>query len=135
MRSKQTETKNDLESQNPLTYQVIGCAIEVHKTLGPGFLESVYEEALAVELGLRDIQFERQKIIDLNYKGHLIGEGRLDILVDNRLIVELKAVETFHPIHMAQIISYLKATNLTLGLLLNFNVRKMTDGIKRVVLD
>ncbi len=117
-----------------LASAVIGAAIEVHRVLGPGFLESVYEEALAVELELRGIEFERQKSVHLDYKGHSIGEGRLDLFVKDRLVVELKAVDTMAPIHTAQIMSYLKALDLPLGLLINFKVSLLKHGIKRVIL-
>lgn len=117
-----------------LVRRVIGAAIEVHKELGPGFLESTYESALAIELELQGIQYSRQHSIGLSYKGHVLGEGRLDLLVENQLIVELKAVEHLHPIHHAQVISYLKATGFILGLLINFNVTNMNYGIKRVIL-
>ena len=116
-----------------LANSVIGAAIEVHKHLGPGYLERVYEEALAVELKLRSIPHVRQHPVSVAYKGCSIGEGRVDLLVGNSLIVELKAVETIMPIHKSQIISYLKATCIPLGLLINFNVRMMRDGIQRVV--
>ena len=114
--------------------KVIGAAIEVHRHLGPGYLESVYEEALAVELTLRGVPFARQMVFGLDYKGHVIGEGRLDFLVDDCLIVELKAVEGLAPIHTAQCISYLKANQRRLALLINFNVSVLKDGIKRVAL-
>lgn len=117
-----------------LAHAVIGAAIEVHRVLGPGYLESVYEEALGVELTLRGIPFERQKSMGVDYKGHAVGEGRMDMLVDGCLIVELKAVEAVAPIHTAQVISYLKATRLPLGLLINFNVPVLKDGLKRIVL-
>jgi len=117
-----------------LANAVIGAAIEVHKVLVPGYLESVYEEAMVVELGLRSIGFERQKSIHVDYKGHAVGEGRLDLLVEGNLIVELKAVEALAPIHTAQVLSYLKTLNLPLGLLINFNVTLLKHGIKRVVL-
>ncbi|HNT75686.1 MAG TPA: GxxExxY protein [Anaerolineae bacterium] len=117
-----------------LARQVIGAAIEVHRYLGVGYLESVYEEALCVELQLQGIPFERQKAIAVEYKGHSVGEGRLDLLVGGCLVVELKTVEAFAPIHQAQVISYLKATGLQLGLLINFHVPVLKDGIRRVVL-
>jgi GxxExxY protein len=116
-----------------LARAVIGAALEVHRHLGPGYLESVYEEALAVELGLRGLSFVRQKPFGVSYKGHEIGEGRLDLLVGDELLVELKAVEALGPIHKAQEISYLKATDLHLGLLINFNVPVLKDGIQRIV--
>jgi GxxExxY protein len=117
-----------------LAHRVIGAAIEVHRHLGPGYLESVYEEALAVELCLQGIPFERQKPVTVNYKGHSVGQGRLDLLVGDCLIVELKTVDAFVPIHRAQVISYLKTTGLCLGLLINFKVQRLKDGVRRVVL-
>ena len=112
---------------------VIGAALEVHRILGPGFLETVYAEAMAVELDLRDIRFERQSPSALLYKGHRVGEGRLDFLVDGALVLELKAVEKLLPIHHAQVLSYLKSTGCQLALLINFNERLLRDGIRRVV--
>lgn len=113
---------------------VLDAAFEVHRVLGPGFLESTYESALCVELELRRINFERQKQIALKYKGVSVGEARLDILADESVVVELKAVETLAPIHQAQVINYLRATGLRLGLLINFNTSLLKDGVKRVVL-
>jgi GxxExxY protein len=115
-------------------FKVIGAAIEVHRALGPGFLEAVYEEALCYELELRNIVFLRQHSIAVQYKGRLIGEGRIDILVENCLVVELKAVDDLIGVHTAQVISYLKATQLHLGLLINFKTQVLkSGGIKRVV--
>jgi GxxExxY protein len=102
--------------------------------LGPGFLESVFEEALCVELRLRDVPFARQVGVAVGYKGQTVGENRLDFLVGGCLIVELKAVESLLPIHSAQVLSYLKATRMQLALLINFNVPILKAGIKRVVL-
>jgi GxxExxY protein len=116
-----------------LARQVIGAAIEVHRILGPGFLESVYEEALAIEFRLRDIPFERQKPIVLVYKNNPVGDSRLDYLVGQELVVELKAVEIVHPIHPAKVINYLKMTGLDLGLIINFHVEQLKNGIKRIV--
>ncbi len=113
---------------------VIGAALEVHRVLGPGFLEGVYEQALAIELELRSIFFERQKPIGVSYKGHMIGEGRTDFVVEGSLIVELKAVERLLPVHQAQVLSYLKATGCQLGLLINFHESLLRNGVKRVVL-
>jgi GxxExxY protein len=117
-----------------LAHAVIGSAIEVHRNLGPGYLESVYQEALAIEFQLQGIPFEPQKPIVVRYKSHPVGEGRLDFLVGSELVVELKAVDELAPIHKAQVISYLKSTNLHLGLLINFNVTMLKNGIQRVVL-
>ena len=117
-----------------MAHEVIGAAIEVHRILGPGFLESVYEEALCVELKLRGIPFERQLAVGVQYKGEKVGDGRMDILVNDELIVELKTVDILAPIHVAQTLSYLKATGHALALLINFNVSVLKDGIKRVIL-
>lgn len=113
--------------------QVIGAAIEVHRVIGPVFLEGVYEEALCHELMLRKMRFSRQHLIDLRYKGHPVGQGRLDVLVENKLILELKAVEALATVQQVQLHSYLKATNLRLGLLINFNVPLLKNGIKRII--
>lgn len=126
-----TEAEDEI---NRLSYSVIGAAIEVHHELGPGFLESTYEEALCIELRLRDMPFVRQPLVTVGYKGHDVGEARLDLLVGGVLVVELKAVDALLPIHSAQVLSYLRATGHHLGLLINFNVRVLTDGIKRIVL-
>jgi GxxExxY protein len=113
---------------------VIGAAIEVHRLLGPGYIEAVYEEALCVELGLRGIPFARQTSAAVSYKGQSVGEGRMDLVVSDVLVVELKAVEALVPVHSAQVISYLKTTGRKLGLLINFNVPILKQGIKRIAL-
>jgi GxxExxY protein len=118
---------------NDLTGEVIGAAIEVHKALGPGLLESTYEECLCIELGLRNIPFERQKEIPIEYKGVNLNHAyRLDIVVPNKLIVELKACESLEPIHDAQLLTYLKLSGIKVGLLINFNVPVLKEGIKRL---
>lgn len=110
--------------ENEISRLVIGAAIEVHRELGPGLLEAAYEECLAHELHLRGIGFERQKPISICYKGVMVDAGfRLDFLVMDKVILELKAVESLIPVHQAQIMTYLKLTGLKLGLLMNFNVR------------
>jgi GxxExxY protein len=114
--------------------EAIGAAIEVHRHLGPGFLEEVYEEALAVEMTLRGIPFERQLPVAVSYKGHDVGGTKLDFLVGGSLVVELKAVDVIGQVHLAQLLSYLKATRLRLGLLINFNVPALKDGVRRMVL-
>jgi GxxExxY protein len=113
---------------------LLGAAIEVHRVLGPGFLESVYEHALCVELGLRNLPYQRQVLIPVDYKGHRVGESCLDLLVADRIVVELKAVEALVPIHWIQVRSYLKATGCLLGLLINFNVPVLLRGVRRVIL-
>lgn len=116
-----------------LARYVIGAAIAVHQELGPGFLEKLYEEALCRELARRGLRFERQKRVDVVYQGEVIGQAVIDLLVEGRLVVELKAADSIHPVHVAQTISYLRTINEPLGLLLNFQVARMKDGIKRVV--
>jgi len=113
---------------------VIGAAIEVHRTLGPGFLEGVYEEALAIEMGLRGVPFARQLRVPVTYNGHSVGMGVIDFLIAGALVVELKTVEALTMTHKAQVISYLKATGNHLGLLINFNVPMLKDGLQRVVM-
>ncbi len=122
------------EATNNLSYQIIGAAMEVHRTLGAGLLESVYEEAFCIELEEKNLPYERQKDIGIVYKGRSIGNMRADIIVDNHIIVELKAVERLLGVHDAQILTYLKITQLRLGLLINFNSTILKNGIKRVIL-
>ena len=126
-----------LRIQSPLPEEVeqlmratIGCCIAVHRELGPGFLESVYEQALAVEFAIRGIAFVRQKTIPLFYRDHQIGEHRLDFVVEDKIIVELKAVEALEKVHFAIVRSYLKAAGLSDGLILNFSSMPLT--VKRV---
>jgi len=122
--------------KNDVSFDIIGAAIEVHRVLGPGLLESAYEEALCRELALRNAPFERQVPLPVAYKGMPLDCGyRLDLVVDEKVIVELKTVESLMPIHEAQLLTYLKLSGLKLGLLLNFNVRLMREGIKRLVLE
>ena len=116
-----------------LAFQAIGAAIEVHRTLGPGFLESAYEAALDVELASRRIPFERQKSVPLVYKDRHVADHRLDFVVGDLVVIELKAVDVIAPIHMAQVIAYLAATRLPIGLLINFRVPLLKHGIHRIV--
>jgi GxxExxY protein len=123
--------------QNNLTLvtdQIIGCAIEVHRTLGPGLLESIYEKALCFELQSRGIKVHAQLAIPVVYKGQSLGEHRLDLLVEDQVIVELKAVDRLDPVFHAQVLSYLRLTGKQVGLLINFNVPVLKDGIKRIML-
>jgi GxxExxY protein len=118
---------------NQLTGEVINAAIEVHRTLGPGLLESIYEECLCHEFGLRKIPYERQKELPIEYKGiKLNANFRLDVLVNKQLILEIKSCDTLLPIHEAQLLTYLKLTGLKIGLLINFNVPVLKEGIKRI---
>ena len=118
---------------NDLTHELIGAAIEVHRVLGPGLLESAYEGAYAQELNLRGIPYVRQVALPVSSKGSQIEAGyRLDLVADGRVVVELKAAEKLFPIHSAQLLTYLRLGRNPLGLLINFNVRKLTDGLERV---
>jgi GxxExxY protein len=119
---------------NGLTERIIGAAIEVHKLLGPGLLESAYEECLAHELSVANISFERQVLLPVNYKSLQLDCGyRLDFLVEKTVVLELKTVESLQPIHEAQLLTYLKLGGWPIGLLINFNVSVLTKGIKRMV--
>jgi len=120
---------------DPLTERVIGLAIEVHRHLGPGLLESAYEECLCYELNEKGIGFERQVALPVVYKEVKLDCGyRMDVVVENKVVIELKTVERLMPIHEAQIMTYLKLSNLNIGLLLNFNSAVLKDGIRRIVL-
>ena len=129
--------REPLREEDEMTGKIIGAAIEVHKHLGPGLLESAYQACLAHEMTLRGIQFEREKIVPLVYKQLPVETAyRADFIVENLIVVELKAVKQFEAIHQAQLMSYLKLANLKLGLLLNFNVQRLkSGGIKRVALN
>lgn len=117
-----------------LTERIIGCAIEVHRELGPGLLEGTYEAALCIELQIAGLSFVRQPVFPVIYKGQVIGEYRLDLIVEDTVIVEIKSVERFDPIFEAQVLTYLRVTGKEVGLLMNFNSRLLRDGIKRYVL-
>jgi GxxExxY protein len=124
----------DIE-QDPVSNKVLGLAIEVHKHLGPGLLESAYEECLGFELRQQGIGFQRQVPLPILYKGmQLDCAYRMDLVVERYLIIEIKTVEQLLPIHQAQLLTYLKLSNLRFGLLLNFNVALLRDGIKRMIL-
>ena len=141
---ERTAKRNGSDTSQPLVYRItmqinelsskiIGAAIEVHKALGPGLLESTYEECLCHELNLRGLSFERQKPLSVTYKEKKLDCGyRLDVVVENAIILELKSCEKIEPIHKAQLLTYLKLSSLKLGLLLNFNVPVMRDGIVRI---
>jgi len=125
-----------MESINQLTEQIIGAAIEVHREKGPGLLESAYEACLAHELSLRGIRSVRQVPVPLSYKGIVIEVAfRADLIVEEKVLVELKAVETVLPVHKAQVLSYIRETGHQVGLLINFHVPKLVDGVSRFVSD
>ena len=123
-----------MEYLSTLTERIIGSAIEVHKHLGPGLLESTYESALCVEFHLVGLQFRRQVALPVSYKGVQIGDHRIDLTVENLVIVEVKSVERYDPIFQAQLLTYLRLTGMKPGLLINFNSKLLTHGIKRFVL-
>jgi GxxExxY protein len=128
-----TSSRGYAKVSNDLTAEVIGAAIEVHKALGPGLLESAYEECLCRELELRNIAYKRQKELPIEYKGNRLDcSYRLDIVVADNLIVELKACDDLQAIHQAQLLTYLKLTGMKVGLLINFNVPILKNGIKRL---
>jgi GxxExxY protein len=123
-----------MQDDNSLTGEIIGAAIEVHRELGPGLLESAYEECLCHELTLRRVRFQRQVPLPVVYKGVRLDCGyRIDLLVDDRIVVELKTVDKVLPVHEAQLLTYLKLYHRQIGLLMNFNVPVLKDGIKRMV--
>lgn len=133
MNHRDTETQR--ANLNELSHQVIGLCIEVHRELGPGLLESAYEEALAHELMQAGLPFARQCEVPLRYKGiELNCDYRLDFVIEDRLLLELKAVSELLPIHQAQVLTYLKLEQIQLGLLINFNVPVLKDGVRRVIL-
>ena len=117
---------------NEAARRVLNAAIEVHRHLGPGYLESVYQAALEIELGLRGVSFERQAAFRVEYRGQEVGAGRMDLLAEQSVIVEIKAVEHLNEVHVAQALSYLKATGLPLALLINFKVPVLLRGVKRI---
>jgi len=121
----------DLEN---LAHEVIGCCIEVHRALGPGLLETIYARAVLLELQAQGISFESEKSIPVSYRGVLLCHQRLDLLVDGRLVVELKSVDHLNSIHVAQVLSYLRVADVRLGLLINFNVSILGNGVRRVIL-
>ena len=123
-----------IDKMRDVTYDIINCALEVHRSLGPGLLESVYHKALVHELKLRNFYVESELSIDVEYKGINVTNGhRLDILIDGEVIVELKSVENVLPVHKKQLLTYLKLLDIHVGLLINFNVCQLREGITRIV--
>lgn len=126
--------KRSSQQDDPLTRRIIACAIEVHRKLGPGLLEKLYKEAMVVEMELDGLKVEKNVKVPVEYKGRLIGEYFIDLLVEDSVILELKSVERHDPVFEAQILSYMKLTGKKVGLLINFNSKMVKDGIKRFVL-
>ena len=122
------------DSLEGLVHRVIGCCLEVHRALGPGLLEGIYRRATCVELKASNIPFDEEKRIPILYRGELLTDQRLDILVAGEIIVEVKAVDHLAPVHHAQVISYLRASGLRVALLVNFNVPTLPQGLRRIVL-
>lgn len=122
-----------MEERDPFTEQVIGAAIEVHRVMGPGLLESIYQKCMEIELALRKLPVRAQARVPLTYKGVALGEDLvMDLYFPNQLVVEIKTVEKIHPVHEAQLLSYLKLSGTKIGLLINFNVSLLVNGIKRM---
>jgi len=129
---KRIQPRSTQSGKDPFTEKVLGCAIEVHRTLGAGLLESTYQQCLAYELSLNGIPFRLEHPMPVEYKGIRLDCGyRIDVLVDDRLILELKAVEKIKGIHKAQLLTYMKLARIETGLLINFNVKRLIDGIHR----
>lgn len=123
-----------MDHEVELTERIIGCAIEVHRALGPGLLESTYKRALGLELAHHSLKFEREKSIPLRYRDQPLGNYQVDLIVENRVVVEVKSVLQFEPVFEAQILTYLRITGVRVGLLMNFNKSVLKAGIKRFVL-
>jgi GxxExxY protein len=133
VRASASHMTNRLEEVEALTEKIIGCAIEVHRTLGPGLLESVYRECMIIEIQARQLRIESERQVPLEYKGQRIrGTLKMDLLVEDCVVVELKAVDRLHPVHLAQVITYLKLTGLPAGLLMNFHSTALRAGLRRL---
>ena len=126
--------ENAMEETDPLTEKIIGCAIEVHRQLGPGLLESAYQSAMSIELAFVGLRFEREKTFPVEYRGVRIGFYRPDLIVQAEVVVEVKCVANYEPVFTAQMLTYLRITGIKTGLLLNFNRPVLKDGIKRFAL-
>jgi GxxExxY protein len=126
-----TKLSDDLED---LVHRTIGCCIDVHRALGPGLLESIYSRAVCIELTRSGIAYEREKVIPVTYRDELLCSQRLDIVVANQIVLEIKSVERLHPVHRAQALTYLRVSRLPIALLMNFNVAVLPEGLKRIVL-
>ena len=123
-----------MHSHDPLTERIIGCAIAVHRVLGPGLVEATYEEALCIEMADEGLQFSRQVGIPITYRGRLIGEYRPDLVVEETVVVEIKSVERLIGLHQAQLLAYMRILRLPVGLLLNFNGETLRSGVRRLAI-
>jgi GxxExxY protein len=117
-----------------LIHRTIGCCVEVHRQLGPGLLEGIYARAISLELAARDLRFDAQRPIPVYYREELLCHQRLDIVVEDQVLLEVKSVDRLHPVHTAQIVCYLRVSRLRVGLLMNFNVPVLQEGLRRIVL-
>jgi GxxExxY protein len=124
----------EMYEHDPLTERIIGCAIEVHRALGPGLLEATYEEAFCIELADVGFDFQRQIRVPITYKGRRVGEYRPDLIVDNRVVIDIKSVERLVGVHQAQLLAYMRALHLHVGLLLNFHTDVLRTGIRRLAI-
>ncbi len=124
-----------MDGDTETTDRILRCGVEVHRALGPGLFENVYESAMCVELEANNIPFRRQVAVPLLYRGQIISEHRVDLIVDDKVLVEIKSVDRLAPIHMTQLLTYLRVTSLHVGLLLNFNSPTLRAGVRRVVLN
>ena len=124
-----------MDGETELAGRIMGCALEVHRQLGPGLLESTYESALCIEMKAKGLRYARQVSIPLHYRGELIAEHRLDLIVEGTIVVEIKSVERLVPLHWAQVLTYLRVASLKVGLLVNFNSPTLRAGTRRVVLN
>jgi GxxExxY protein len=122
------------DDEEMVATQTIECALAVHRALGPGYLESLYRRAMCIELEARALSFSTEVPVDVSYRGRVIGTHRVDLVVQGLVVVELKAIESLDPVHRRQVVSYLRATRLRLGLLINFNVELLKRGLQRVIL-
>jgi GxxExxY protein len=119
---------------NAVTQRIIGCAIQVHRILGPGLLEAMYEAAMGIEFDDAGVKYDRQTRLPAYYKGRLLGEYRVDLVVENLVLVEIKSIDRLNPVFDAQLLTYLRRTGKRIGLLINFNSRLLKDGVKRMIL-
>ena len=115
-----------------ITNQIVGAALDVHRALGPGYQESVYANAMEIAMHVRGLRFEREKEFEIQFRGQVVGKGRVDFLVESKVVFELKAVEEMIPLHTSQVISYLSALQSPLALLINFNVKRSVNGVRRI---
>jgi GxxExxY protein len=133
MNEPQSHGDTELEEINQITERIIGCAIEVHRVLRCGLFESVYRSAMSIELDAAGLYYQREALLPAIYKGRLLGQYRVDFIVENLVIVEIKSVERMNPVFDTQVLTYLRVAKKRVGLLINFNSRLVRDGVKRLI--